>query len=160
MSNAAIAELEKIGVDIENEFEKVFKAIPSITAAAKVAVAGITALAVADPVLAPVATVIAGGATLALNGLTELDTVVSAYKASPGTSALTDVQEGIAAVQNNLSGIFAAAQVKSSPTATKIAQVVTSVAQGLSVAESTIIALHAGNVAAPAPAAPAPAPAA
>ena len=157
MSNAAIAELEKIGVDIKNEFEKVFKAMPSITAAAKVAVAGITALAVADPELAPVATVIAGGATLALNGLTELDTVVAAYKASPGTSTLTDVQAGIAAVQTNLGGILTAAQVKSSPTATKISQVVTSVAQGLSVAESTIVALHAGTVAAPAPPVPAPA---
>jgi hypothetical protein len=125
---------------VKSFFKKVLSHAPTVIEDAQLAVAGLAPIVEAvDPAGAPL---VAAGAKIVVDGLDELQTLVTQYESAPGTGTLANLQAGFKTVVSNLPGILAGAQVKDQATIAKVTTILDTVEAELTVLESSILAVH------------------
>jgi len=87
------------------------------------------------------------GVTLITGGLAALEKLVSGYQHNPSDTALQEIQAAFTDVQNNLTQLESAAQIKDPTTQKKIAAIIQSAVLSLAALESSITANHPAAVA-------------
>ena len=87
------------------------------------------------------------GGALVAKALSALQNTLQTYQQNPGTNTLTDVQQGIAAVNANLTDLEAAAQVKDPATAKELGQIVLALQSTVAATKAALLAKHPAVVA-------------
>lgn len=97
--------------------------------------------AAGEAVLPTEASLISSGVTLVQNGLTALVNSIKTYETNKtATGALATLQAVFTSVQQNLSSLLSAAQVKDTTTAQKVTAVVNAAVSTVGVVEASIVA--------------------